>query len=159
MKSPIRRTIPDGVFRVSAFLRHLNQFGKCLLVIDCKFSQHLAVDINVFLLQPIDEYRITHAIHAARCIDTYDPQTTEITFALFASDISVAQRTANLLAGRAVLLGTASKVTFRQLKHLAAFLVGIYSPFDTCHILTSLTGDRHYLYGINLRIVLASVLF
>ena len=115
------------------FLRDINKLGKAGRVIDGEIREHLAVHFDVLLLQPGDELGIAQTVQAACSIDTGDPQATEITLAEFASDECITQAAGNLFLGGAVLFGFRSPVAFRQLHNLAATLMGIDSPLDTCH--------------------------
>ena len=112
-------------------------------VVHGQVSQHLAVDFDVLLLQTVDKGGIAHAAQAGGGVDTDDPQAAEVALAQFAAGVGVAQGAAHLFAGSAVLLGFASPVTLRQLEHLAAFLMGVDSPLNTCHSLLFLlmVGD------------------
>ena len=113
----------------------LHQLGESSGIVDSDVGEHLAVDGDVLLLETIHQHGVAHVVHAGSRIDAGDPQTTEITLAQATAHIGVTKAAGDLLAGSAVLLGLGAETALGKLKHLAAFLMGINSCFDTCHIL------------------------
>jgi hypothetical protein len=43
-----------------------------------QFSEHLAVDIDIFLFKPVDQGGVVHPEHVGGSIDTNNPQTTKL---------------------------------------------------------------------------------
>ena len=84
-----------------------------------------------------DELGIGHAVDAGRGVDTGDPQGTEVALTQLAADVSVTQGAHDLLLSGAVLLGLGAVVALRQLHDFSALLMGVDSPFDSCHDKTS----------------------
>ena len=76
-------------------------------------GEHLAVDIDVLLLQSIHKGRIVGAVFAASRVNTGNPQLTELAFTLFASDVGILQRFDNRLFSHAIELGFCSEIAFR----------------------------------------------
>ena len=60
-------------------LGDLDELGESRSVVHSQIGQHLAVEVDVGLLQTADELGVGHAVHAGSRVDTGNPQGTEIT--------------------------------------------------------------------------------
>ena len=114
-------------------LRDLHELGESRSVVDSDVGQHLAVQVDVRLLQAADELGVGHAVHAGSRVDTGDPQGTEVALTQLTADIGVTQGAGDLLLRSAILLGLRAKVALRQLHNLPALLMGIDCRFNSCH--------------------------
>lgn len=90
-------------------------------------GQHLAVNIHVGLLQPSHEPAVGESLLPRRGIDPDDPKTPEITFALAAMAIGVAQGLQQGLVGAAVEGMLRPSMSLGLLEHLLMTTPG-YNP-------------------------------
>lgn len=116
-----------------------NKTCECFLVGDCHVSQNLAVEVDAFLLQTVNEERIAQAILAGACIDAGDPEASEITFALSSVSKGIAP------CPHDCLVGGDEKSRFRAAKSFCV-LEDFFVPLLQ-HISTFYSGHFYLLLG------------
>src|SRR5471030_141975 len=95
--------------------RFLNQSGKYHFVEDCDVSQNLTVNFNRSFFQAVNEFAVRHVVLTSCCVDTRDPQLTELTFLLTTVTVSVLTSFDNSLECNTIYARTGTVVTFRLL--------------------------------------------
>ncbi len=125
--------------------RFFNQSGERYFVEYCDISQDLTVDFNRGFFQAIDEFAVRNTVLTCCCVDTRNPQLTELTLTLTTVTVSILTSFDNSLEGNAVYARTRTVVAFslciyiliKKLKTLTAYAYGRHaitrprSPLET----------------------------
>src|SRR5207237_435131 len=96
-------------------------------------SQHLAIDERAGGVQTGDELRIGDSVQAGGGVDARDPQTAEITFAIFAAGERGVQALLDLLLRDAVTARLHPVIALRELQDLDAAVLSFWTSFDSRH--------------------------
>src|SRR5260370_19997349 len=78
-------------------------------------GEDLAVEAVAGELEAVDEGGVAHAVDAAGCIDSYDPEGAELALLLFAAGVGELERALNSLLSGLVELGFGEEITTRSL--------------------------------------------
>ncbi len=92
--------------------RFFDQSGERYFVEYSDVSQDLTVDFNRGFFQAIDEFAVRNTVLTCCCVDTCNPQLTELTFTLTTVTVSVLTSFDNSLEGNAVYARTRTVVAF-----------------------------------------------
>src|SRR5579863_5026420 len=96
----IRRSFCSGrFFQAERILRDAHQLGKQTIALQRQQREHLAIDFDPSLAQPIDETAVGHAELASEGIDPRNPEGAIIALVLFAIAIGVGQALFESIAG------------------------------------------------------------
>ncbi len=80
-----------------------------------QIRKNLAVKLNAGPFQTIDKLAVGNIVHAGACIDSGNPESSEITFALPAIPVGIHQRLVYRISGRAKQFTPAAPEAFGQL--------------------------------------------
>src|SRR5579875_649174 len=100
---------------------------------DGHLGQHLAVNLDIGVVDSVHEPAIRDAIHARCCVDARDPETTHIALAIAAVTVHIRQRTHDGLVRGAEEPPACATMAFGQLQDLLMLFVCGYAAFDSWH--------------------------
>ena len=101
-------------------------------------GQHLAVNLDPGLIQPVDKAAIRHIVLAGRGIDALDPQRTKRTLAPFTVAVGVLHRFLDRLFGDSNRIFTPAIKAFGGVEDFFVLGVGRHTPFYASHALSLL---------------------
>ncbi len=115
----------SGCFGFQSFLDLCHDGAESGCISDRQIREDLAVGFDTSGLETLDETRVGETLVAGGSADTRDPQTTELTLALFTVAIFVSLCLTNGVFGVAEKLRAETAETFRtEQRTLAAFAAG-----------------------------------
>ena len=120
-------------------LGKLAESGEGLGIVDGGLGEHLAVHVNARELETVHEGGVVHPVELAARADAGDPQGTEISLLLLASDICVTAGLHDLLVRHLEVTGLVAPVALCQAKHLASVLAQSSTIVHSCDVL----GAKH----------------
>ena len=94
-----------------------------LWIADGDFGQDLAVELDVLALHAVDQLAVADTVFAGSVVDTGNPQSAEIAFAVAAVAIGVAERLDNTLLRKTEAAGAVVLHAFRGFKDLFVLCV------------------------------------
>src|SRR5207253_309420 len=108
----------------------LGERGKRNGVAHGDVGEHFAVEGVACRFQSGDELRVRHSVEAGGGVDARDPQSPEITFAIFAAGECAVERLLDLLFRDAVTARLHPVVATGQLQDFYAAVLSLWSSFD-----------------------------
>src|SRR6056300_1246904 len=112
----------------------LNNSAKRCLLMNSQISQYFTVDLNVSLFQTSDQTAVREAVNAACCVDTRNPQSTELTLTLTTVAVSVLTCFDDSLFGNSEYTATSAVVTFSLFQYFLVTCTSLYTTFYARHI-------------------------
>ena len=98
--------------RLLIVLCNLSELCEALFISYSHISENLTVQINAGLLKTIHELAVGKTVQSCSCIDTSDPELTELTFSLLTTSVRRCQGTHYGLLSYTILFASGSSVTF-----------------------------------------------
>jgi hypothetical protein len=95
---------------------------------DSKVCQYLAINIHASLVQASDQLTVRRATETSSRVDTNNPETPEIAFAIASVTVSVRERLHASLIGSPIQQVFASSLTLGELEYFLVPLVGRHTP-------------------------------
>jgi hypothetical protein len=95
--------------------------------------EHFAVDADVSFFQATNQTAVAHAIHACSCIDSCNPQTTEVALATTTIAVGVAKRLHDPLVCGAELGAIAAAEAASKPQDFIAALAGDVASLNASH--------------------------
>ncbi|CED76195.1 conserved hypothetical protein [Klebsiella pneumoniae] len=114
--------------------RFFDQSGERYFVEYSDVSQDLTVDFNRGFFQAIDEFAVRNTVLTCCCVDTCNPQLTELTFTLTTVTVSVLTSFDNSLEGNAVYARTRTVVAFSLFQNFLVTCTCNYTTFYASHV-------------------------
>ena len=96
---------------IQLFLDHLHNSGESLGVVHGQVGQHLAVQLDVVLMEFAHKHRIGDTVDAATGIDTVNPQRAELSLLGFAVAVGVGLTFLPLVLGYCPNVFTSAPIT------------------------------------------------
>lgn len=75
------------IFLSQRCLCSLYQSGKAFSVVNSHLREHLSVDFDAGLLETVHELAVGDAVHSRCCVDSCDPESSEISLLILSADI------------------------------------------------------------------------
>src|SRR5512138_1742226 len=125
----------DGTraLRCERALRLLGQGRKPGRVVHGDVRQHLAVQGDAGLEQPVHETAVAQTVEAGRGVDADDPQRAEIALLLLAVDVGVLLGLDDRLLGDAEDLAPGVVIALGTAEDLLVAAARLYTTLDSCH--------------------------
>ena len=76
--------------------------------------KNFPVQLDAFCIKFADESRIRQSVLTGSCVDTLDPQCTEVTFLLFTAFVCVSQTALNGILGNGPYIFATAEIAFRK---------------------------------------------
>src|SRR4030095_2801267 len=111
-------------------------------VVHREVREDLAIERHARDLQPMDQGRVRHRVHACGGVDAHDPEPPEIALLGTAVAGCESHRPLDLLLGDAVELGFREIVPLPPAKDLLSLETTLVSSFDSRHRILLFTGRR-----------------
>src|SRR4051794_29641155 len=123
----------SGRLAVTGTAGHLDEAGEGGGVADGEVGEHLAVDLDVGQLQPVDQPRVAHAVLPGSGVDALDPELAEVALAGSPVPERVVPGVHELLVGGAEAAALVAVVALRLLEDGPAVLLAVDGALDPCH--------------------------
>ncbi len=89
-----------------------NNSLECFRMVHGQISQYLTINFDTCLVQCTHQFRIRHSFQTSSCVDTLNPQCTEITFLVLTVTICVGQSFFPSIFGYSPYVLSCTKITF-----------------------------------------------
>ena len=138
-----KRAIPYGWLEflsgyLKSFFGLLDNCLKRIHVFDCHFAQHLTVELDALLVQTMNQLRILNAAMRASSRNSYDPESSEVSFLGSSVSEGILPRFHDLLVSSLKYVFLTPEITFGLANDLLVALVAHKATFNSCHLFVSL---------------------
>src|SRR5450759_63308 len=114
-------------------LRPLDERGEPGGIVDRHVGEHLAVQVDLGLLEAVHEHGVRQAVEARAGVDAGDPQLADLALLGLAVAVGVLQRVLHLLLGGLERAALGTVITMRPLEYGALLLLGADCALDPRH--------------------------